>query len=319
MAANPCKMKNADAIRRILLSLLLAGLLFSPARQAAASEGLLSYEEPDSKAAYEAVLYFRYLSSPYLVQESRTIQVAHTESREKALVKALLDGPAAAGSVGRSLFPRGTRVISVLAEGDTLFVTLSSEVMGALEDENNQTGREAALLRRRLLISSLANTLTESGQYQKVQVLVFDRASADASMRLSQRFYLEDSDQIPAPVRRREEDIITPGKAAEMILGLWQQQNWGALPGFLALEPGYGNGLKKPDVQNLPVLLAFSSTPGTLSPDGKYAVVEISLEMKTIEGKTEIITNHAVRLLRQNNAWLMSLPSFMQLTLSGQP
>lgn len=312
-------MIDKNRFKGILLPLLLAGFLFLFLSPAAAADDLLSYEDPGSKTAYEAVLYFRYLDSPYLAQETRTIQVQHTESREKALVTALTEGPAATGSVGRPLFPQGTKVISVLAEGDTLFVTLSREFLNALDNENNQAGKEEALLRRRLLVSSLANTLTESGQYQKIQILIFNQTAADASMRLSQRFYLEDSNQIPAPVRRQEQDIITPGKAAEMILQFWQRQNWNALLSCLALEPGIASSAKGPDIKSLPVLLSYSSTPGTPSPDGAYAVVQISLEMKTLEGKTETVSNQAVRMLRQNNAWLMSLPSFTQLTLAGQP
>lgn len=312
-------MIDKERYKEILLSFMLAGFLLFFPPQANAADNLLSFEEPESMTAYKAVLYFRYLDSPYLAQETRTIQVKHTESREKALVKALTDGPAAAGSVGRPLFPQGTKVISVLAEGDTLYVTLSKEFENALENENNQTRKEEATLRRRLTISSLVNTLTESGQYQKVQVLIFNQSAVDASMRLSRRFYLEDSGQIPPPVRRQEEDIITPGKAAGMILRLWQQQNWNALWGFLALEPGAASSAKRPDVDRLPILLSYSSTPGALSPDGTYAIVQVTLEMKTLEGKTEIINDQAVRMLRQNNAWLMSLPSFTQLTLAGQP
>ncbi len=311
-------MTSKRLIKRLGMPLILMGFLFLCLIPGASASGLLTYEEPGNKTSTEAVLYFRYQDSPYLVQETRTIQVEHTESPEKALVRALIDGPAPAGSAGEALIPEGTEVISVLTEGDTLFVTLSKEFQSAMPNEGSAQ-REDAVLRRRLSLSALANTLTETGRYQKVQVLIFDQAAVDASMRLSQRYFLEDNDQIPPPSKRQEGDIITPGKAAELILRRWQTQDWDGLISRLALMPG-----EKPktandlDVKNLPVLLSYTASPGTLAPDMTYALTQVTLEMKTKDGMSVILSDQTVKLLRQNNAWLMSFASLLSLTQAGQ-
>lgn len=305
-----------------LSAFLAASLIFLCLSLQASAAGLLSYEAPQSGTATSAVLYFRYLDSPYLVFETRKIEIEQTESREKALVKALLSGPAPSGSAGRTLFPEGTEVISVIREGDSLYVTLSEQFLNAIPDENAATvfAKEEAVLRRRLAASALVNTLTESGRFQKVQILVLRRNAAENSMRLSQRYYLEDSDAIPPPLTRQEADILTPGKATEYILNLWRNQDWDRLVSLLAVEPGE-EAVSPPkfDANSLPVLLTFSATPGTVSPDYTYALSLVTAEMSDASGDVILRNSQSVRLLRQNNYWLMSLESLTRLARTDTP
>lgn len=317
---NLCKMKNKAFMRHTqkLLSVMLLGFFICAQLSQVSASGLLGYEAPQSNSSAEAVLYFRYYDTPFLVQETRTLQVPHTKSLQMALVEALIAGPQANNSASRALFPKGTQVIGVLAEGDSLFVTLSKHFIEPLVGENSTTNKEEAVTRRRLALSALSNTLTETGVYQRVQVLVFDQADINASMRLNQRYFLEDSDQIPPPLWRQEEDLITPGRAAEMILGLWQTQNWDQLTGFLAQKPGDALAAQL-DKKTLPILLSYSALPGTLAPDMSYALVTLHVEMRLQDGRNITRRHQVVRMLRQNNAWYMNLPSFLQLIKDQTP
>ena len=81
------------------------------------------YAEPDDSAAlqFTATLYFAYGDTGLLRQESRVISRPPNETREKAMVRALLEGSREAGS--RALFPEKTEVLSTHAQDGILYIT----------------------------------------------------------------------------------------------------------------------------------------------------------------------------------------------------
>ena len=95
-----------------------------------------------------AVLYFRYMNEPYLASEIR--QVTHSPSKpfELSLLTELISGPGSHSSDLTALFPPGTRVLSTVSQGRTLFVTLSREIMDAYPDDASVSGAERRLRRR---------------------------------------------------------------------------------------------------------------------------------------------------------------------------
>lgn len=278
------------------------------------AEGLLSYQEPGSGTPAEVTLYFRFLDSPYLGQERRAIQVKRTQNLEQALVQALLDGPKGAEGYYQPLFPEGTKVLNVLEEGGRLFVSLSREVMNPLPGEDNSPlGKENAVLRRRLALSSLVNTLTEQGGAQSVQVLVMGEPGPEQSLRLSMRYYLEDSDLLPEPLTRQEEDILTPGKAAETIFQFWKQRRWSGLQSLLAFDSGQGENPKADFYLDFPVLTSLSASKGSISPDGGSAVVILDLGFLTNAGQEKSLKAYPVRLLRGSQGWKLAFSSLTAL------
>jgi len=307
-------MHRPAAARAAALLLALCCLFFT-CPQTMSAGSLLSYEAPDSTAQVQAVLYFRYLNSPYLSPETRSITVPHTESLEMALVKELIRGPGGSADLLTGLFPGDTEVLNVLQEGNRLFVTFSRQVENPLDKENtfSKAAREEAQLRRRLLTASLVNTLTEYGAFQDVQVLILRDPGQHSSMRLSEAFYLEDSDLLPGPLTRQEERIITPGNALSVILSFWEQQNWSALMKVVALRGDEGSTMKLTDFQQLPALLETTVTPGSIAPDGSSAVVLLDAGFKKQDGSTASLAAFPVLLLRSHQGWLMSLKSLQAL------
>lgn len=299
-----------------LLSLAVCMVMMAGFCFPVSAGSLLGYKEPDSRTQVAAVLYFRYLDSRWLGQENRIIEVPRTESPEEALVQALLDGPIGGSENYRALFPRGTEVLNVLEDSGRLFVTFSEHLMNPMEGEETLTdaGKSEAILRRRLAMASLVNTLTEFGSYQSVQVLMLNNPGLNTSMRLSLRYYLEDSDALPDPLVRQEEAIITPGFAAGYILGLWKNQDWNRFSRLLALSPSGGESLRLPgDYQAFPVLLSYQLTPGSISPDGSYAITILNAELRLQNGQEISLTDFPLKMIRHNQAWMLSQSSLQKL------
>lgn len=295
--------------------LCLAGISFSLAEEITP---LLGYQPPDSADDKSAVLYFRYMGSGWLGQEVRDVSVPRTDNMEKALVQALLDGPSIRSPHFRPLFPPGTQVLSVLEEGGRLFVTFNERLLDPLAGEEAETeGSDNApsLLRRRLAMASLVNTLTESGEYSSVQVLVLGQPNAAGSMRLSARYYLEDRDSLLDPLKRQEEWIVTPGLAAGLILSTWQSQFFSQLKLFVTRE----NAQWRPeeaslDIEKLPGLLSYHVSGGSVSPDGSYAVLTVDARMAGQDGMQRDVSGYPLRLVRQDGIWKMSETSLLLLT-----
>ena len=280
------------------------------------ASGLMGFLEPDSHAHTDAVLYFRYQDSPWLVQEARRLELSHTQSLEMALVAALLAGPDSERGSLQALFPENVQLLSVLAEDERLYVTFSKELMDALPGENSLTGpgRQQAQLRRRLAMASLVNTLTESGLFQSVQVLVVNQPGNNNSMRLNMRYYLDEDSSIPDPLLRQEEAILTPGRAAEHLLGLWQKRSTRSFLNMVALPPADSQETTPLlDAQALPLLQSFALSTGSLALDGSYAIVLLDAQLLDGKGQQKNIASFPLKLLRQGPDWLISLKSLQKM------
>ena len=97
---------------------------------------MLSPQEQRGELQSQAVtLYFRYLQSAYLGREQREISYPLGGSREKAIVAALIEGPGSLSASLNPLFPPGTQILSVISEGERLFLTFNEALMGRYSDE----------------------------------------------------------------------------------------------------------------------------------------------------------------------------------------
>lgn len=271
---------------------------------------LLSDQNPSGEQERLATLYFRATGrSRWLEREQRLIPFSRSESYEKAQVQALLDGPSQ-GMKHSSLFPQGTEVLSVIAENQRLFVLMNGRLMADYADEAANINTPAyrageGRLRRELAMGSLVNTLTESGEYAQVQVLVRAETTLTGSLRLSNRYYLYDSDALPNPLTRQESLIMLPGHAAEEMMALWQRRDWAAMKESLAQDPA-GSAAQSDFTQALdasPVILEYSVSPGIPAPDGRYALVSVSFDYQAMGDPEKSIENWPLRLSRGAGVW----------------
>lgn len=310
-------------MKKIGLGLILCAMLFVTACQPLAKDPLLSAmttlvpggeTELHSPIAQEgtgdtvaAVLYFRFLQEDLLAQESRKITVPKNESLEKALVKALLQGPGASSPELRRLFSSQVQVLSAISQGQILYVTLSEAVLS--EPMEN----------RFLQMQSLCATLVENCGYEAVQILVDQKSEQTTSLRLAASFFNPADDGAAPPLYRDEAYLLGPGRTLETILESWKKKDYERVYTLLAMQdtasmsvrPQWQTALREMDGGLS--LVDYKLFSGTVSPDGKRAVVncDMTLLMGTMEER--ILKSYPLTLLRENGIWKMRYQDFIAL------
>lgn len=307
----------------LLLALLLTGCAANPLSEAvmplAPGVALPQPDAPDSLASPNtATLWFRYLDEPLLAPETRVLSVSPDQPMELTLISALLGGPDAQSTDLTALFPAGTRVLSTVRQGRTLFVTLSRQIMDGYPDEPADWQRDPYWaaempLRRRLCMQSLIATVTENCDVDSVQVLLEQRGEATDSLRLRQRYYLDtdDGQRLADPLARDDGLLLSPGTTMSTVLTLWQQQDWPRLTRYIS---GDADGLAG-HMENLPRLMSFALSGPTVS--GQTATFTLTA---TVRGSADETTQsgRVLRLTREHERWLITVE---QLTgwLEGMP
>lgn len=129
----------------------------------------------------EVALYFRMQGENMLAREVRKIYLSRDDQLEKAIVRAIIDGPSASLLDLSSVFNPGTQVLSTFATGSILNVTLSREFLSAPPDVpanwyNYAYWREEVMMRRRLAFASVVLAVTDATEYTAVQFLVQERS-----------------------------------------------------------------------------------------------------------------------------------------------
>lgn len=299
-----------------LCAILLCGCMTSPAdslkRQSAEGQSLISASTAElAPEEQEMTLYFRYGDTAFLAPERRLILVERNESLEKAVVEALIMGPAATASSLSPLFPAGTEVLAVASQGDTMFITFNEAFLGRYADEPADgmgEWRAEGPLRRQLCLDSLAATLTEEGLCAKVQVLVYRSSGASTSMRLQAGFLNRSGDQtLLAPLTRNEKCLLTAYNTASLLLASWLHQDWESLYDLTARE----GTAARPGEQSAydafaagKVLSAFSLSPGAASYDGQSAVFAVDLTFLG-QGGDVALAGYPLLLTRERGLWKM--------------
>ena len=295
--------------RSLLLCLLAALILLLCACSQQPPEGLKKetpqdapaiYAEPDDGTAlqFTATLYFAYGDTGLLRQESRVISRPPNETREKAMVRALLEGSREAGS--RALFPEKTEVLSTHAQDGILYITFNEALYDRYADED--AARESAILRRRLALDALTATLTESGEYGSVQVLVRAEANVGRSMRLTSRFFWEEPEVTVPPLTRQSSRLPAPSAYARELLLAWQDRSAERLSAFVSARDNRSGALAE-DLAAARALLSYAVYDGTVSPDGGSAVVCVDLTLRDADGVEFAVDAYPLRLVSEGGAW----------------
>ncbi len=267
-----------------------------------------------------AALYYRFCNEPFLACEWRTISRTRSSSYELALLQELLSGPSAASTELMSVFPVGTRVLSTLVQGRTLFVTLSEELLQGFSDEpvdwqQHDFWLREAPLRRKLCIQAIIATVTENCAIDQVQILVEQKGSVTGSLRLEQSFFLDDSEEglLVGPICRDDSLLLTLDGTINHIFSLLQEHNWEALYRYIA-STDRESGMERPVYQDFvvrlascPSLVAFSAGPATLSWDGLEATVQVSGQVTETGLAVADLAKRILHLTRENGIWRISL------------
>lgn len=292
------------------IRLLTAVLLLFALGAALAEAPLPASSAPEELHTQEtAALFFRHMDEPFLASEERMITLSPSRPYERALIDALLSGPASPDLTG--LFPAGTRLIATARQGRTLFVTFSREILGGYSDEPENWREDLAWqleapLRRQLCMQSLVATVTENCDVDQVQVLVQQDAAAD-SLRLDNVYFLrEDMTGLADPMTRDDSLILTPGNTLSRILTLWQQRDWQKLYRYVALEGEDGDRAAYDDfvarMEALPALRECGWAGGSLGDGGRSVTFTLNATLRS-GGQTDQRQGAIVRLRRENGLW----------------
>ena len=318
-------MKRALAFALLLACLALCGCAAQPPRALvrAVPEGqrLVSADtEGLAPAALKAALYFRYSQTGYLAPEERLIAVPRDESPEKALVQALLDGPAPGTGQLTGLFPPGTELLSALREGNTVVVTFSEGFLGRYSDEPGELNagpwRTEGPLRRQLCLDALAATLTEAGLCSQVQVMVYRGLDRASPMRLQAGFLdRSKADAVLPPLTRNEETLLTAHNTAQLLLRAWQSQDWAALYDLTArsgASPRPGEQSAVEAFSAASALIGYALSPGSVALDGQTAVLCADLTLRG-DHADRLIRRYPLRLIREGGLWKMAYDPLLNM------
>ncbi len=264
--------------------------------------------DENSTNVVDATLYFRYLDEPLLAAESRTLTVPRDQSVEYAIVQALVNGPQNADSGLKRLLPEQTRVESVISRDGTLFITLDDGFLddGVPDDwATNVDWKDEAPLLRKLIVQSIAASVTEYYPYTGVQILVHKHGEVQTSLRLENAYFLGGATGLSDPVTRDESLLLTPQRTAETILAAWQENDPQRLYRYVT-------DADRPGLAELTEALASAETPtgyvvsaGSVAENGLAATVTATLYLRGTDGGEEIAA-YPLQLRRENGVWKMT-------------
>ena len=268
-----------------------------------------------------ATLYFRFGATGYLAPEERLVPVQRNETAEKALVQALINGPAATSSALSPLFPPGTEVLAVSSQEGTLFITFSEALLGRYADEpvdiSGAPWKDELPLRRHLCMDALAATLTEAGLCDQIQVLVYRSGAQSSSMRLQAGFYDRGLDEtILPPLCRSEEALLTPHNTADAILRSWLRQDWPSLYQWTARDNRPGEQTAISAFSYARILTAYEVSSGAVSPDGQHAVLCVNLTLRS-SGQDTVRTGFPLHLIRDGGVWRIRFDHLTDMILEN--
>ena len=261
----------------------------------------------------EVALYFRAQGEDLLARETRKIYISRDERLEKAIVRAMIDGPSASLLDLSGTFNPSTEVLSVFETGTILNVTLSRAFLSSPTDVpadwyNYASWREEVMTRRRLSLAAVVLAITDATEYTAVQFLAQERTDDLTGKRILRKeiFFGETDDSaVLGPMTREEGLLLTQYNSAQVILESWRAKDYARLYRFTAQGDG-----KRPtqeafnqELSSMPrALIDFTLEPGSVSEDGQTAVMTVNLTCQS-QGATLEISAYPLHLLRENGLW----------------
>lgn len=274
--------------------------------------------ESANKDTSMVTLYYSYKGQQLLAGETRSIDVPVSEKLEKAVIRALIDGPSADRSQLVGLFWDDVELVDVKDNENILFVTLSEEFI-TTQPETPVLGEGTVADRKKLAIYSIVNTITEMGKYSSVQFYVESSSGAMGILKSDAGF--GDSHDRLDPQRWENEYILTPENTLKEALDSYNKKNWTELYDYTAyMNP---DGTVKPDSDVFTAALAETGNAldsyipigVNVANDGQSAVVVLDYTIKTRNGDINK-TKTPVILVREEEIWKISYSSVVNVLIN---
>lgn len=272
-------------------------------------------------------LYYGFADENLLTTETRALELPLDERVETFIVRALLQGPSADRLELRALFPEKTRVLSVEENEKILIVTLSSEFFNPPKDapatwEQDPVWVKKVKDNRLLCLQSIVNTITELGQFERVQLMV-DVAGTNESRGQRVKLSLfglkpEESDALLEPYSRVPTASLSPRVTVENVMISWQSGDWERMMKFIAVQDV--TGVARPTRDEMQT--AFLSAPKLSQSavldtwvllDGLQATVTLNYTITRSDESTATGDAVPVKLIREQECWKMTYASLRRL------
>ena len=267
----------------------------------------------DNEEIRDAVLYYRFGDTAYLGTAKTEIDLRREETIATTIVERLIEGPKIGYDRLNGLFPRGTRLISAVSDGTTVFVTLNHAFLdspdGAPQDWEDSEGwqREAAL-RRTMALQSIVLSLTENADVQRVQLYIAEMDD-EIGQRLQMAWFdpdISDPQVYLGACGRDERICLSAHNAMKAILTAWQQNDWKTLALFLNRgansiheEEALSEKMEALGVE----LLSFTVSEGVVSLDGSKATIVLDGTIRSAAGEVLSLNRESCLLIREADNW----------------
>lgn len=297
----------------IALAMTLTACAPSVIRQTAAPD--LPGVDPKAQAQAgrkSARLYFRVADEGFISSEMRRIDVTADETEAEAAFKSLASGPDAALSRLTALIPEGTELHSAELSGEILFLTLSGEFLAPaaiMPDgwQQDTAQREAAILEKRLALSSITNTLSEMGVCDRVKFKIAE--GADTAGVPAEITALFEGD----PLAYSNEYVLTPAHALEAALTAISEKRWARVSRYVTSGDQLTESSVAADMAALGELVDFTVGEDSTASDGETAVITAAVSLKAPDGVTRSRENIPVRAARVAEVFRVEYDSLLRL------
>lgn len=155
-------------------------------------------------------------------------------------------------------------------------------------------------LRRSLCMQSLVATITENCDVTSVQILVEQTGGTPlGSMRLRRSFFMDTQDDslLTDSMFRDESILLTPRNAAQLILDLYEQQDWLRLKLYASTNESTESFSAA--MEALPQVVSYTLEGGSVSADGNSVLFTLHLT-----GRNGRQITAPLRLSHVNGIWM---------------
>lgn len=292
----------------VFSALLLCISLFSGCSQgmylkdnsATGYENIQAVPNATKSAGVEVPLYFQFESEAYLSSQVCQIQYNSAQRKEYGIVQALINGPT--DSELTPLINSATKILSITVNNDYIYVSLSNDFLQVPASmtpdwESDSATAAKVFLQRRLAVYSIVNTLTEEGQFARVQIYVDINSDINAdkiSRRQAGLIGDGNEDQPLEALARNTGYILNPENTANLALELIAKNQLDRL--YTLVNDDLYTNTSKPTLENFSASFNASKltmtdytvlSASSLSNAGTCAVVMVSYTTKSGANTTE--------------------------------
>lgn len=325
----------------IIVSLGLTGCydliyLSSDEDTTSTTEPIVPNNENIKKISTSAVCYFGYLETDdssgreYLVGETHTIDYTNGDYEEEIL-KELAKGPDQQGNMLFSPIADGTTFKVIKKEEDRFITVIVSKLfLNAPSDFPTDWKTSSDYVDKynrikRLAVYSIVDTLTETGKYDRVQILMDNDGTGVGSVPTRGELGFTDVGnqyELLEALYRDTDIIFTPENALSTIMYYFKTDSLDNLYDLIMLVDLDSN--KKPTqeevvktLENLNInVLSYEASNAIVSPDGLTATVILNGEIQIGSGsniKTKDFKNTTVRLIEEDGIWKIQYNDLIDL------